>query len=204
MTARPPLLRVWLLLALGGAGCTLLADFQDKALGSSTGDGGDPEASGPDDRDGAVAVPDAAPPAEASADRDGPGPSLDATVEPFTCANQADGTQVPDTTQRCCGHVATALNTPTNCGACGITCDTAHGHSCQVRGGRAMCVGCKNDAGGTCWTGCCQAPISSPDGVCAPNGPPVLCLACDDGVCNEIAPGSSCKSDFFYGNTCAY
>ena len=180
-------------------GCTLLAQFDDKPRDASA-----VVDAGAGTIDGAIVDLDSGSSIDTSTGVDATVDIPDTKPPPFTCATQPDGTKVPDTSLRCCGHAETSVNTDSNCGACGIRCDTAHGHSCQVRGGNAMCTNCKNDGGGVCWTGCCLTYPASPDGVCVPNKPPFLCTVCDDDVCNQAAPGSSCHDDFLNGNTCRY
>lgn len=80
---------------------------------------------------------------------------------------------------RCCGGTPTSINSPNDCGACGIRCAS----------GRCINTGSKNEqqwwcacsASSECWSGCC-ADGSPP--VCSPSscGSPAKCLTCPGGA----------------------
>jgi hypothetical protein len=76
---------------------------------------------------------------------------------------------------RCCGGAPTSINSPNNCGACGIKCAS----------GRCIDTGAKNEqqwwcscsASSECWSGCCADGSPS---VCSPSscGSTAKCIAC--------------------------
>ncbi len=97
----------------------------------------------------------------------------------------ADGLDPADSSRMCCGGTVVDANTDTNCGVCGIKCNTADGQKCAVADGHYFCTPCKV---GQCWSGCCS---DSPEPThCSPSN-------CD-GVCAtpDVCPnGSHCQFD---------
>jgi hypothetical protein len=65
-----------------------------------------------------------------------------------------------DDTAICCGGVPVHADTNSNCGVCGIVCNTANGESCEVLGGRYFCRNCIASSG--CWSHCCSQSFSPP------------------------------------------
>lgn len=70
---------------------------------------------------------------------------------------------------RCCGGNPVKIDTPQNCGACGINCN---GASCNYTRGEYYC-GCSSNA--QCWSKCCSIAYGTPymcaAGNCATNQP---------------------------------
>jgi hypothetical protein len=88
---------------------------------------------------------------------------------------QPDGT-VADPSQpllRCCQGTPSRIDSPDNCGACGLSCN---GHDClQTHGGHYYC-GCWGNA--DCWSGCCTAEFGAPwvcSAVSCSTGMPLAC-----------------------------
>ena len=82
---------------------------------------------------------------------------------------------------RCCQGAPTRIDSPDNCGACGLSCN---GHDClQTHGGQYYC-GCWLDA--DCWSGCCSHAYGVP-WVCA-------AASCDSGQ-PVACPGNATNSD---------
>jgi hypothetical protein len=146
-----------------------------------TGDAGD---------DGNVTPDDAPPPVDA----------YDGAAFANPCDSHPDGYNwfSPDPNARCCHgqpmHVAD-FTSDTDCGACGIHCNTANSESCQVLGGRYFCRGCVASA--ACWSKCCSTsftPYSCAASDCAGNCSSMYCPAG-----THCVPGAPNSSDY-----CAY
>jgi hypothetical protein len=121
-----------------------------------------------DPRDAAVAPADAAPPAHAPTPADAGSPAGDGGG-----ACGPDGTLV-DPSQplvRCCQGKPTRVDTPDNCGACGLRCN---GRDCLATHGDHYYCGCWSDD--DCWSGCCTAAYGVP-WVCSAThaGQPIAC-----------------------------
>jgi hypothetical protein len=89
-----------------------------------------------------------------------------------------------DDTARCCGGQAVHTTTDSNCGVCGIKCNTGNGESCQALGGHYFCRGCVASA--ACWSHCCSTSFT-----------PYSCAASDcAGNCSSMycPPGTHCVS----------
>jgi len=85
--------------------------------------------------------------------------------------------------QGCCGGGCVPLNTTTNCGSCGVTCDageTCNGTSCRCGGGPA-CAGADSCCGGSC------VDTTTDENHCGGCG-----TTCDMG---ETCTGSSCRCE---------
>jgi hypothetical protein len=82
---------------------------------------------------------------------------------------------------RCCNGVPTTINTPDNCGACGISCG---GRGCVNTGAtNPEQWWCSCTASSLCWSGCCAT-----GNVCSPStcGEPAHCITCPGGSsCTE-------------------
>jgi hypothetical protein len=80
---------------------------------------------------------------------------------------------------RCCGGTPTSINTPNNCGACGLKC--ASGRCINPDATNNQQWWCSCVANSECWSGCC-ANGSPP--VCSPStcGSPARCTACPGGA----------------------
>jgi hypothetical protein len=76
---------------------------------------------------------------------------------------------------RCCGGSPTSINSPNDCGACGIKC--ASGRCINTGSTNAQQWWCSCTANSECWSGCC-ADGSPP--VCSPSscGSPAKCIDC--------------------------
>src|ERR1019366_1395235 len=75
-----------------------------------------------------------------------------------------------DATAICCGGSEVHATTNSNCGVCGIVCNTGNGESCQIVGGHYFCAGCI--ASTACWSHCCSmsfSPYSCAASDCAGN-----------------------------------
>lgn len=79
--------------------------------------------------------------------------AIDSSI-PNPCAGQADGTQwnVLDGNARCCGGQPVETTTDTNCGVCGLPCNTGAGQACMLIGGEYLC---SCTASADCWSDCC-------------------------------------------------
>jgi hypothetical protein len=105
---------------------------------------------------------------------------------------RADGYEwtAGDDTARCCGGKPIHTDVNSDCGACGIQCNTSNGESCSLLGGHYFCRGCVASA--ACWSKCCSesfSPYSCAASDCAGN-----CSAafCPSGThCVSGAPNSS-------------
>jgi len=100
-----------------------------------------------------------------------------------------------DTHRRCCGGQALRMDTKSNCGVCGIQCDSSDGQSCKLNAvnGRYYCEGC--NASAKCWSGCCSTSY----------GQPYRCAASDcSGGCIACPGGASCQTSSQASNVCAY
>ena len=80
---------------------------------------------------------------------------------------------------RCCGGAPTSINTPNNCGACGLKC--ASGRCINPGATNNQQWWCSCTASSECWSGCC-ADGSPP--VCSPSscGSTARCIACPGGA----------------------
>jgi hypothetical protein len=76
---------------------------------------------------------------------------------------------------RCCGGAPTSLNSPGNCGACGIKC--ASGRCINTGSTNGQQWWCSCTASSECWSGCCADGSPS---VCSPSscGSPAKCITC--------------------------
>jgi hypothetical protein len=110
------------------------------------------------------------------------------TSIPNPCAGKPDGYSLSglDTNARCCAGLAVETTSDSNCGVCGITCNTGLGQSCGLIDGHYLCLNCAAD--GDCWSGCCAGTVS-----------PLHCAAddCSTGACSATA--DPCAP---YGATC--
>jgi hypothetical protein len=113
-------------------------------------------------------------------------PPIDSSVNP--CSGRADGFSLNpiDPFARCCGGVAVETVSDTNCGVCGITCNTLAGQSCGLIDNHYLCLNCSAD--GDCWSGCCASTVSPPH--CAAND-------CNTGTCSTTPDPCA-----VYGATC--
>ena len=119
----------------------------------------------------------------------------DTTTPPDTgtgdpCTGQQDGYSwnIFDAYARCCGGVAVETTTDTNCGVCGITCNTDLGQTCGLIDSEYLCLNCQANA--DCWSGCCAGTVSPPH--CGAN-------TCASGMCSAAA--DPCTP---YGATCNF
>jgi hypothetical protein len=88
---------------------------------------------------------------------------------------EPDGTnwKSGDSSAICCGGNEVEANTDTNCGACGIACNSSNGESCSLLGTIYFCRGCESSSG--CWSKCCSESFT-----------PYSCAASDcDGNCSS-------------------
>jgi hypothetical protein len=170
----------WVALWQGLAGCSLVTQFGGLVPAEGGSDGGDAgdgasmtvdvgQESGSSD---SGSVHDAADteviPADTSSTPDGLTPdtftpdtsSTDGSTNP--CSGRPDGFSLNalDPYSRCCGGVAVETTTDTNCGVCGVACNTALGQSCGLIDGQYLCLDCSSNA--DCWSGCCAATVSPP------------------------------------------
>jgi hypothetical protein len=76
---------------------------------------------------------------------------------------------------RCCGGSATSINSPSNCGACGIKC--ASGRCVNTGAANEQQWWCSCTASSECWSGCCADGSPS---VCSPSscGSTAKCIQC--------------------------
>lgn len=131
---------------------------------------------------------------------DAPPPNVD-------CTGLADGTQwnPSDPTARCCGGAAVNVTTNENCGACGITCNTAYSQSCGQRNGAYYCLGCAATSGGigglACWSLCCSTKFFT-EGACVPEGCFVQNTPCLDNTCAKHA--ATCHNPSASSSYCGY
>ena len=96
---------------------------------------------------------------------------------------------------RCCGGKPVTVNTNSNCGACGIKCDTSDKQNCKKNpaNGHFYCEGCEYST--KCWSGCCSMFW----------GEPYRCAASDcEGHCITCPTGSSCVESTEAANVCVY
>ena len=110
---------------------------------------------------------------------------------------RADGYKwsTTDSTAICCGGQEAHDNTDSNCGVCGIVCNTSNGESCQILGGHYFCRGCVASA--ACWSHCCAIDFT-----------PYTCAASDcSGNCDsQYCPaGTHCVlGNGVSSNYCSY
>jgi len=80
---------------------------------------------------------------------------------------------------RCCGGTPTSINTPNNCGACGLRC--ASGRCINTGATNSQQWWCACSASSECWSNCC-ADGSPP--VCSPSscGSTARCITCPGGA----------------------
>jgi hypothetical protein len=102
-----------------------------------------------------------------------PGRCLHGLCTPITDAPDGTAYDPAQPLARCCQGKPSRIDSPDNCGACGISCN---GHDClNVHGGHYYC-GCWVHA--DCWSGCCSAAYGAP-WVCAAQscetGQPLAC-----------------------------
>jgi hypothetical protein len=112
-------------------------------------------------------------------------PAADTYVNP--CASQTEGHQWgTDPTDICCSDQPIQAISNTNCGVCGLTCNTGAGQSCGSIDGHYLCLGCV--ANSDCWSQCCAIDTT-----------PYHCAAtvCATGVCSTT--DDPCAQ---YGATC--
>jgi hypothetical protein len=83
-----------------------------------------------------------------------------------------------DDTALCCNGDPLHVTTNTNCGVCGIACNTSNGESCSILGGHYFCRGCF--ASSACWSHCCSESFDPPS-----------CAASD---CNGNCSSTYCPS----------
>jgi hypothetical protein len=98
-----------------------------------------------------------------------------------------------DDNARCCSGKPIETTSNTNCGVCGVTCNTGKKQSCGPLNGHYFCMGCALDP--DCWSGCCSL-TNAPH--CSPSN-------CNSGACNvpDVCPAMShCQSDVV--NYCSY
>jgi hypothetical protein len=102
--------------------------------------------------------------------------AVDSSTNP--CMGKADGTSLNplDPYARCCGGMAVETTSDTNCGICGIACNTGAGQSCGMIDQVYLCLNCQAD--GDCWSGCCGGTVSPPH--CGAND-------CSTGTCTAGA-----------------
>jgi hypothetical protein len=65
-----------------------------------------------------------------------------------------------DDTALCCSGQPVHVTSNTNCGVCGIACNTGNGESCSALGGHYFCRNCISSNG--CWSHCCSESFSPP------------------------------------------
>jgi hypothetical protein len=106
-----------------------------------------------------------------------------------------DGTQwrPGDDDARCCGGKPIETTSNTDCGVCGVACNTSKGQSCGVLDAHYFCLGCQ--ANGDCWSDCCSLTMGA---HCSPSD-------CNTGLCSDpdVCPDMShCEMDTV--NYCSY
>ena len=107
----------------------------------------------------------------------------------------AEGTQwrPGDDNARCCSGKPIETTSNTNCGVCGVVCNTAKSQSCGALNGHYFCLGCALDP--DCWSGCCSLTNGA---HCSPSD-------CTRGTCHvpNLCPDMShCQMDVV--NYCSY
>jgi len=124
----------------------------------------------------------------------------DGTCKARTCGaigTRADGYawSAGDDTARCCGGKAIHTTSDSDCGACGIVCNTGNGESCKAVAGHWFCNGCVASA--ACWSRCCSLSFNPPS--CAASDCAGNCSAqyCPPGT--HCVSGGTTSSDY-----CAY
>lgn len=204
VSARASILLLLIAAAAQLSACSLVVHFKDAPPDAATGAEDETESGSIIPSGDASIVTDGTTSSTDAAVTDDTSTPIDTGPTPFTCQGKADGTQVPDTGNRCCGYVSTPMGTNANCGGCNVACNTAKGQTCVNRDGHYYCIGCFLDggAGGSdCWTGCCTKPILSPEGICAPEFPCGFVVPqCDDNACQSH--GAQCHTSGLAGTYC--
>jgi hypothetical protein len=103
-----------------------------------------------------------------------------------TATNRPDGYKYSaSSTDVCCAGAATATTSNSNCGVCGVVCNTAKGQSCSVVDTHYVCTGCASNA--DCSLGCCG---TSPIAHCTPS----MCTTTACASPNKCPDGSHCEA----------
>lgn len=129
-------------------------------------------------------LPESAPPPDTAVPDTTVAPDTSMPVDGYVnpCVGRADGTSLSatDDNARCCGQQPVETTSDSNCGVCGIKCNTAAGQSCGLIDGHYLCLNCTSNA--DCWSNCCASSVS-----------PAHCAAddCSTGACATGSGGAA-------------